>query len=149
MIKIKSTRLVYLVLLVCLGPNILAQGQDTDLGDIDIPTPRSALCFGFSDITDQRALAICDALTIDQNVRARELAEQWLREDPANPAAQFAFAEILYRVEGNLARALFHLNRAEALTNYGTLEEAFDSGNVQWHYLTLSQLSYVHQLMGD
>ncbi len=126
-----------------------AQDPDSGLGDIDIPIPQSALCFGFSDITDLRALAICDALNIDQNVRARELAEQWIREDPGSPAAQFAFAEVLYSVEGNLPRALFHLNRAEALTNYSTLEEAFSSGNVQWHYLTLSQLSYVHQLMGD
>ena len=48
-----------------------------------------------------------------------------------------------------MPRALFHLNRAEALTPYTTMEEAFQSGNVQWHYLTISQLSYVHQLMGD
>ena len=24
-----------------------------------------------------------------------------------------------------------------------------ESGNLQWHYLTLTQLSYVHQLMGE
>jgi tetratricopeptide (TPR) repeat protein len=29
------------------------------------------------------------------------------------------------------------------------MDLALSSGNVQWHYLTLSQLSHVHQLMGD
>ena len=82
-------------------------------------------------------------------MKARELSEQWIRAEPESPAAQFALAEVLFNVEGNLPRALFHLNRAEEFTNYNSLEEAYNSGNVQWHYLTLSQLSYVHQLMGN
>ena len=32
---------------------------------------------------------------------------------------------------------------------YQTLEQSLESGNLQWHYLTLTQLSYVHQLMGE
>ncbi len=133
--------------LVCALP-LLAQ-DDSGLGDIDIPQQRMPLCFGFSDIQSPRALEICDALNLGENVKARELSENWLRNEPNNPAAQFAIAEVLFTVEGNLPRALFHLNRAEELTGYETLEEAFDAGNLQWHYLTLSQLSYVHQLMGD
>ena len=96
-----------------------------------------------------QALAICDALNLRENVKARELSEQWVRAEPNSPAAQFALAEVLLTVEGNMPRALFHLNRAEELTPYATMDEAFQSGNVQWHYLTISQLSYVHQLMGD
>ena len=48
-----------------------------------------------------------------------------------------------------MPRALFHLNRAEELTNYQFMGDALQSGQMEWHYLTLSQLSYVHQLMGN
>lgn len=131
-------------------PNIFAQDDSLPgLEAIEIPEARLPLCFGFSDIEIRNALAICDALELDENVKARELSEQWIRAEPESPAAQFALAEVLFNVEGNLPRALFHLNRAEEFTNYNSLEEAYNSGNVQWHYLTLSQLSYVHQLMGN
>jgi len=132
------------------APNIFAQDDLLlDLEAIEIPEARLPLCFGFSDIEIRNALAICDALELDENVKARELSEQWIRAEPESPAAQFALAEVLFNVEGNLPRALFHLNRAEEFTNYNSLEEAYNSGNVQWHYLTLSQLSYIHQLMGN
>lgn len=123
--------------------------DDSGLGAVQIPEQRLPLCFGFRDIRNPRALEVCDALNLNENVRARELSEQWVREEPDNPAAQFALAEVLLTIEGNMPRALFHLNRAEELTDYGSFEEALDSGNIQWHYLTLSQLSYVHQLMGE
>ncbi len=137
--------------LALLCPSVCAFGQDTEPapGLDDIAVVQAATCFGFSDIAHPRALAICDALALNENVRARELAEEWLRRQPDSPAAQFAFAEVLYEAEGNLARALFHLDRAESLTGYESLLEAVESGNIQWHYLTLSQLSNVHQLMGD
>lgn len=139
-----------LVGLLCCLAAISAWAQDDfDIGGIEIPQVQLPVCFGFRDIADLRALAICDALNLDQNVKARELSEQWLQSEPESPAAQYALAEVLLTVEGNMPRALFHLNRAEELTNYTTLEESILSGNVQWHYLTLSQLSYVHQLMGD
>ena len=117
------------------------------LGDIEIV--QSTTCFGFTDIANPRALEICDALALERNVRARELAEHWVDAQPDSPAAQFAFAEVLYTAEGNLARALFHLNRAESLMGYADIDAAVESGNIQWHYLSLSQLSNVHQLMGD
>ena len=138
-------------LLLLLAPFYL-NAQDNlplDIDAFEISEASLPLCFGFSDVTNPNALAICDALDLDENVKARELSEQWIKQEPDSPAAQFAFAEVLFNVEGNMPRALFHLNLAEELTNYNTLEEAFNSGNVQWHYLTLSQLSYVHQLMGD
>ncbi|MDD9895173.1 MAG: hypothetical protein OXU66_14690 [Gammaproteobacteria bacterium] len=125
------------------------ENSQLDIDTIEIPEARLPLCFGFTNIANPNALAICDALELDENVRARELSEQWVRGEPDSPGAQFAFAEVLFSVEGNMPRALFHLNRAEELTNYESLEAAVVSGNIQWHYLTLSQLSYVHQLMGD
>ncbi len=124
-----------------------ARAQD-DFAGIDLPGA-ATVCFGMLGITEARALEICDALALRENVRARELAQRWIAEQPGSAAAQFALAEVLVRVEGNLARALFHLNRAEELTNYSSLGRAVASGAPEWHYLTLSQLSYVHQLMGN
>ena len=124
-------------------------GIDAQLEALNITPAELPLCFGMRDIVDPSALAICDALRLEENVRARELSENWVRAEPENPAAQFALAEVLYSVEANLPRALFHLNRAEELTNYSSLGRALASGNIQWHYLTLSQLSFIHQIIGD
>jgi hypothetical protein len=143
-----SLQAILLSTVSVLSVNSFAQNTSS-IEEIEIPESRMPLCFGFRDISDLRALAICDALNLKQNVKARELSEKWLREEPDSAASQFALSEVLLTIEGNMPRALFHLNRAEELTNYQTLEDAFASGNVQWHYLTLSQLSYVHQLMGD
>lgn len=135
-----------------LVPALQSHAQDDNaaaIDDIVIPEVRLPLCFGFSDISEIRALEVCSALNLKENVKARELSEQWLRDEPNSPAAQFAFAEVLFTAEGNMARALYHLNRAEELTGYASFAEALETGNLQWHYLTLSQLSYVHQLMGD
>ena len=52
-------------------------------------------CFGFTDVGDSRALEICDALNLRENVKARELSEQWVRAEPDSPAAQFALSEVL------------------------------------------------------
>jgi tetratricopeptide (TPR) repeat protein len=122
---------------------------DAQLEELNIQPAELPLCFGMRDIAEPRALAVCDALRLEENVKARELSEEWIRAEPDNPAAQFALAEVLYSVEANLPRALFHLNRAEELTNYRSLGRALASGNIQWHYLTLSQLSFIHQIMGD
>jgi len=137
----------FVFLCACVSAQTLAQEPEIGLGDVEII--QAATCFGFTDIDHLRALEICDALALEQNVRARELAEAWIRAEPDSPAAQFAYAEVLYTAEGNLARALFHLKRAESLTGYDNIVDAVESGNIEWHYLALSQLSNVHQLMGD
>jgi len=131
---------------------ILNFSQNDDellIENIEIEETSNQLCFGFSDIGDSKALEICDALQLRENIKARELAEKWVRNEPDSPAAQFALAEILATIEGNLPRALFHLIRAENLTDFKSIDAAFNSGQMQWHYLTLNQLSYVYQLMGD
>ena len=139
-----------LILILLASSHSLAQDDaPLSIENFEIPQPQQQPCFGFTDVNNLRALAVCDALNLEQNVKARELSEQWLRAEPKSPAAQFVLAEILLTIEGNMPRALFHLNRAEELTNYNDIPEALESGNLQWHYLTLSQLSYVHQLMGD
>ncbi len=140
-----------LCLVLCLSAGIgLAQpARAQELGGIEIPFSSQQPCFGMVGITDSNALAICDALALNENVKARELAQQWIYSDSDSPAAQFALAEVLSQVEGNLPRALFHLKRAEELTNYTSLGRAIEMGNVEWHYLTLTQLSFIHQMMGD
>jgi tetratricopeptide (TPR) repeat protein len=122
--------------------------NDQGFDGIDIPMTQ-ILCFGMSGITDPNALGVCDALSLGENVRARELAQAWVTAQADSPAAQFALSEVLFRVEGNLPRALFHLNVAESLMDYTSLGRAIESGNLEWHYLTLSQLSYTHQLIGN
>lgn len=124
-----------------------ARAQD-GLDGLELPGTAS-VCFGMLGISEQKALQICDALALKENVKARELAQRWIAEQPQSAAAQFALAEVLVNVEGNLARALFHLNRAEELTNYTSMGRAMAAGNAEWHFLALSQLSYVHQLMGN
>ena len=102
-------------LLLLLAPFYL-NAQDNlqlDIDAFEISEASLPLCFGFSDVTNPNALAICDALDLDENVKARELSEQWIKQEPDSPAAQFAFAEVLFNVEGNMPRALFHLNLAE------------------------------------
>ena len=144
--------LFLVIAITCFFKLLSAKAQDDlsiDLNNIEIPEARLPLCFGLSDISELPALEICDALNLDLNVKARELSERWVRSQPESPAAQFALAEVLLTVEGNMPRALFHLNRAEELTGYETLEKAVNSGHMPWHYLTLSQLSFVHQLMGE
>ncbi|MDT8428899.1 MAG: hypothetical protein RQ757_09050 [Pseudomonadales bacterium] len=119
------------------------------LDELALPPIPEQPCFGLLGITESRALSICDALYLRENVRARELAQRWLNQEPDSPAAQFAMAEVLAQVEGNLPRALFHLKQTETLTNYSSLGRALADGNMEWHYLALTQLSYIHQLMGD
>ncbi len=144
----RRTRLAGLLLASTLALTSPATRAQDDFAGLDLPGT-ATVCFGMLGITETRALEICDALALRENVRARELAQRWIAEQPGSAAAQFALAEVLVRVEGNLARALFHLNRAEELTNYSSLGRAVASGAPEWHYLTLSQLSYVHQLMGN
>jgi len=151
--KLISSASVIAILLL-LSTALTAQNTSSpDLGptldNLEIPQLQLPLCFGLRDIVEPRALAVCDALSLKENVKARELAENWIRSEANSPAAQFALAEVLLTVEGNMPRALFHLNQAEELTDFESLFEALDSDNYQWHYLTLSQLSYVHQLMGN
>jgi len=138
--------LVLLTLCILLPPAIAQEDDDPFAG---ISFSSRQLCFGMTGITNERALAVCDALYLRQNVRARELAQRWVAEEPESPAAHFALAEVLSRVEGNLPRALHHLHRAEEQMDYTSMGRAIESGNLEWHYLTLNQLSYIHQLIGN
>ncbi|MGI9250392.1 MAG: tetratricopeptide repeat protein [Pseudohongiellaceae bacterium] len=137
------------LLLLPVGTALAQADSDTDLGAIEVPRIQPSSCFGQSAIEEEQAWAVCEAMANNERVRARELSEQWLRDEPDSPAAHFTLAEILLEVEGNMPRTLYHLNQAEALTGYESQTEAYESDATQWHYLTLNQLAYVQQLMGD
>ena len=64
----------YPLAMLCFAVAVLTYAQDDQplsIDNIEIPEVGLPLCFGFSDIGDLRALAICDALNLDQNVKAR------------------------------------------------------------------------------
>ena len=97
-----------LVTLLVLAYNVSAQDDGAlSLGSIEIPQAQPQLCFGFTDVSDPKALAVCDAMNLDLNVKARELSEQWVRQEPNSPGAQFALAEILLTIEGNMPSRFF------------------------------------------
>ena len=135
--------------------SIAAKGQD--LTEIELPAPE--ICFGLRTIVEPEALAVCSALDANLRIRARELAEQWLNSAPNSAAAHYTLAEVLLTVEGNVPRALFHLNQAETNSKIRSFDQMievsaeapFDAKpeTPLWHYLTLNQLASVHQLIGN
>ena len=141
--------------LLSLTLSIAAKGQD--LTEIELPAPE--ICFGLRTIVEPEALAVCSALDANLRIRARELAEQWLNSAPNSAAAHYTLAEVLLTVEGNVPRALFHLNQAETNSKIRSFDQMievsaeapFDAKpeTPLWHYLTLNQLASVHQLIGN
>ena len=75
-----------LVTLLFSVSNIFAQDDaDLSLENFEVPQAQPQLCFGFRDVSDPRALAVSDAMNLDLNVKARELSEQWVRQEPNSP----------------------------------------------------------------
>ena len=150
---VKQILLLGAVVSACLSCG--ATGQN--LSEIELPAPE--ICFGLRSIVEPEALAVCSALDASQRIRARELAEQWLTSAPTSSAAHYTLAEVLLTVEGNVLRALFHLNQAEANSKIRSFDQMVGAGTdlpegsapetPLWHYLTLNQLSSVHQLIGN
>ena len=150
-----DTILWLLCALLSLTLSIAAKGQD--LTEIELPAPE--ICFGLRTIVEPEALAVCSALDANLRIRARELAEQWLNSAPNSAAAHYTLAEVLLTVEGNVPRALFHLNQAETNSKIRSFDQMievsaeapFDAKpeTPLWHYLTLNQLASVHQLIGN
>ena len=116
--------------------NLLRQLEEGDLADLD------------TDQFDEElwAAATLEALDADKNVRARELAEQILDQDPESVAGHILLGLVYHHVEGNLPRAFFHLQ-------YGRqrIEDAggpVDDGGWNWHALSISAMAMVSGEMG-
>ena len=48
---------------------------------------------------------------------------------PTSSAAHYTLAEVLLTVEGNVPRALFHLNQAEANSKIRSFDQMVEAGN--------------------
>ena len=119
---VKQILLLGAVVSACLSCG--ATGQN--LSEIELPAPE--ICFGLRSIVEPEALAVCSALDASQRIRARELAEQWLTSAPTSSAAHYTLAEVLLTVEGNVPRALFHLNQAEANSKIRSFDQMIEAG---------------------
>jgi tetratricopeptide (TPR) repeat protein len=85
---------------------------------------------------DLPAVAVLSALEYGRPVRARELAEAYLAEEPESPSAHYALAEVLRTAEGHYARALHHFERSVALFEDRYSQHDPDSP-WQWHLKAL------------
>lgn len=118
-----------------------ARAQEIDLGLIEAPRPALG--------DDPRASEAFRLIAREHRyVRARELAEEILRDDPTSFAGLCVLGMVLHRAEGNLPVALFHLKAARKSfeTRYG----ATPGGDAPWywHALILGELSFVAGEMG-
>ena len=115
---------------------LLRQLEDGDLADLDTGQFEEELW----------AAATLEALDGDKNVRARELAEQILDQDPNSAAGNILLGLVYHHVEGNLPRAFFHLEYGRQL-----IEDAggpIDDGGWNWHALSISAMAMVSGEMG-
>ena len=145
MSDVQKAILIPCAALLLQGTVAMAQDGGLDSANIFAGSP----CFGLTTIDEPQALQICAALQTRQRVRARELSEAWVQEAPNSPGAQYALAEVLLEVEGNMPRAVHHLKRAEQLTGFDSLAAARNSDAMDWHFLTLFQLADVYLLMNE
>lgn len=91
---------------------------------------------------DLRAWAAYAAIEGGRFVRARELAEQIVRDDPASISGHVLLGMVLHRGEGSLARAHYHLSRSRELfeSRFGRRSDP-DQSPWFWHWIALYQLA--------
>ena len=87
------------------------------------------------------------ALDADQPVRAREIAERALDEDPDSIPGHCLLGAVQWRAEGNLPLAAFHLERCRAL-----FERAYGEPDPEdpffWHWFAVDRLARVGNVLG-
>jgi hypothetical protein len=106
---------------------------------------------GFADVVGPQltALDAYAALRSGEPIRARELAQQLLKDDPESIEGHVLLGTVLYEVEGDLARARHELKRGKELfeRKYG---KGAKGGDAQlWHALALSELDLIAADMGS
>ena len=129
-------------------PIELEDGGVTPQVDFDLEADEDA---GFAEISGSQltALDAYAALRAGETVRARELAQQLLREDPNSIEGHTLLGSVLYEIEGDLARARHELLKAKRLfeARYG---KTADNGDAQlWHALALDLLDQIASEMGS
>jgi tetratricopeptide (TPR) repeat protein len=88
------------------------------------------------------------ALESDRPVRARELTEQLLVESPASFEGHCLLGRVLHSPEGNLPRALHHLQRCRALFEERFGVEPTPDSPWFWHRLALIELYATSEELG-
>lgn len=79
-------------------------------------------------------------------IRARELAQEILREDPQSIQGHVMLGAVLYRVEGSLALGRWHLENARELFEDRYGQYPGEESPYFWHHLTLA---YLGELLGE
>ncbi|HJL47416.1 MAG TPA: hypothetical protein RMG45_16305, partial [Polyangiaceae bacterium LLY-WYZ-15_(1-7)] len=77
-------------------------------------------------------------------VKAREAAEEVVREDPRSYVGHFVLAYAHHYGEANFPKALYHANRAEALFTERHGREPPPGGPWRWHARLLLELAAIH-----
>jgi len=97
---------------------------------------------------DPRALEALGVLRQGKHIRARELAEEILREDPDSYVGRTLLGVVLHRAEGNLPMSLFQLEHArETFENrWGPIPG--DEAPWAWHTMILGELARITGEMG-
>lgn len=122
-------------------------GRDDLLSDLDderlSPDCYNAEAFGGT-LTERRAFCLLG--DDDRRISMRRLAERALREDPRSYRAHFLMGYVQHVGETNLPRALYFLERAEALLTerYGRYPARREFDGLTAYRLTLLELVYVH-----
>ncbi len=98
---------------------------------------------------DPRVAAAWLAFTRDRFVRAREIAEQILEQNPESIGAHAILGFVHHRAEGNLPIALYHLKRSRKLFEERWDPKAHDeSAPWRWHAHAIGELAQVSGEMG-
>lgn len=118
--------------------DLLDELQRGDLADLDLSSFNEELW----------ALSAYDALFQNKFVRARELSQQILDQDPDSVPGHALMGMVNHRAEGNLPRALFHLTRSRELVEdrYGPVPD--EDAPWRWHALSILEMAMVSGAMG-
>lgn len=125
------------------GPSVVEDDPFTALlapgPDESIPENASA---------EDVAFAALEAAREEKFVRARELVETVLRDEPTAWAPRIVLGMVLHRGEGNLPRALYHLERARRDFEEEWGEIPASDAPWFWHAMNLAELAFVNGSMG-
>ncbi len=88
------------------------------------------------------------ALDENKYVRAREIAEQILEEDPDSIAGHAVIGYVQHRAEGNLPIALYHLKRSRDLFEQRYDPRQAEDAPWRWHAVAIGELAQVSGEMG-
>jgi len=131
-----------LLLLPLLLPALVAgQGIDFawEMDASDVPE-------GYGD--EVAAYHALQLISLNRPIRARELAQEILSQDPDSYAAHFVLGTVLHQSEGNLPRALYHLKRSRELFEARYGEQPGRGTPWRWHALVVGELAVVAGSMG-